>query len=221
MFTNINKIFNFKAVALGVLSIIFVSGMTAPSLADTAKSPTVAEVKSFLALQTDQIQAKANSCKNAQQFVSYLKVKAPQIIAFKYMSLWILGKNKSKFSNTQLNEFCNIFSQELIEFYGAVLYQYRNTDLHLVGVDQLGANDYRASFRVPLNKESVNFSWNLKFSPKNGKLLITDMLVNGISFLQTKRFEYSTLLVKHNYDIDSFLADIKKAKPSTVKMPKH
>lgn len=212
----------FKKILLTV-ALVFMGGMiganyTAQAIEDT--NPDTEAITTFADHYKNEISYKAQTAVNAQEFINYLHEVAPKIIAFKYMSLWVLGNNRSKFTAEQLNEFCNTFKESLINFYGSLIYQNKDKAITLTDVKQSGKDTYTVSFNVNMNEQDITLDWHVRESKKLNTPLITDVQVNGISFLQSKRLEYNSLFNASGQNPDAFIAAL-KAHPLKSVAPAH
>lgn len=201
---NVKLLFVGVAAALG--SLLVLPGQV---LASSNSPADVESVHAFAEHYANEISHKAQVSHNSKEFINYLREVAPKIISFNYMSLWIIGTNRTHFSPEQLREFSSAFTENLINFYGTLVYQNKDKPIHLTNVQEDGKNLYSVSFLVNLNQQDINLDWRVRYSEKKNSYFITDVMVNGISFLQSKRLEYNTLFNQCGKDPDKFIAAVK------------
>lgn len=164
----------------------------------------------FATKSAELVLGKAKSLKSEKQFIDFLRTELNNMVAVNYMSLWVLGKNRINFSKEQIDSFVKIFSNNIVLFYGKIIYSNKDKIFGLNKVFSNNDNMATVEFDVKLDKNNLLVDWQVRHSVKENKLLVTDFIVNGVSFLQAKRTEYSGLFESTGKDPEKFLNLLRK-----------
>lgn len=123
-------------------------------------------------------------------------------IDYKYAAFKVLGKNLRKISKPQREEFANSMRMNLIKTYALALAQYKNQevifepskktkDARIVGVNavikDIDAPEIKITFQMRQNKKTKEWK-------------VYDMIIEGISLLDSKRVEISKRIKKSGID---------------------
>ena len=210
------KIFYLKTITFSLIALVLanLSVINRVNAANNQQDSTAA-AKDFAVSEANLILSKARSAASEAEFINFLKQKTHQIIAVNYMGLWVLGSNRTKFSKEQLQTFLEGFHDRLTEFYGSIIYQNKDKSFNFKSVTMNGANKATVEFNIPLDKQVLTLDWQIRNSPKENKLLVTDFVINGISFLQAKRSEYNALFQKSGSNPDKFISLFEKTNTSS------
>ncbi|MGV3278452.1 phospholipid-binding protein MlaC [Rickettsiales bacterium LUAb2] len=195
----VNKIYKFFTLVLFMVLIASNITKADENLADQATK--------FATIQAEEVAKVAKSSSQAS-FVKYLNNKADDTLAVGYMGLWALGQNGKLFTGEQKDRYIKVFKEYLINFYGNVLYQNKDSKFTYSKTTLRGNNIALVEFNAMYQGQSISIVWEIRKSSKDNRLLITDFVVNGISFLQAKRSEYAALIKADNNDVDKFINDI-------------
>lgn len=188
------------------LVITFLSNVIAINRATAVEDNIIEKAKLFASTKADLVSKKARDFKSEEQFIDFLRTEVSDMVAVNYMSLWVLGANRNSFSKNQIDSFITIFTKNVTWFYGKIIYVNKYKVFKLSKVFSNAPNTATIEFNVNLDKNSLLVDWQVRNSIKENKLLITDFVVNGISFLQAKRAEYNALFQSCGKDPEKFLA---------------
>lgn len=130
-----------------------------------------------------------------------------------------LGRHWRQASARQRDAFVNTFSRYLLHSFATRLRRYAGADLDaarnrflIVGTQEAGRKDIVVRSRVtPPSGPPLDVNWRLR--PQTGRLVIIDLVVEGVSLLITQRSEFGTVLERIGIDglIDELESRVSRA----------
>lgn len=127
----------------------------------------------------------------------------------KYFALKVLGKHASKMTVEQRKTFIDLLKSSMVNNYIAVLKHYNNETLILETIRKSESGKTAktvvkidAAFNYQTKDKKINLIW--RFNKDKGTWKIYDLEAEGISLLQSKQKEISSLISQQG--IDSMLA---------------
>jgi len=119
----------------------------------------------------------------------------------KYFAYKVLGKHLNKLSSEQKSEFVAILQKNLIANYASALRNYNNEEILLTNTT-MAPSQKVASLTMKLvsaqKQTSVNTKW--RYSTQKESWLMYDLIVEGVSMLQTKQKEIANNIAKQGVD---------------------
>lgn len=115
------------------------------------------------------------------------------------VSLLVLGRQRSKFSEAQLREFTDVFAQLVFMTYVSSLEKYTDQKVEIVSIEmQPDAKAYATTKIVWKDKETpADFSL---FKDEHGEWKCYDVKVEGVSMVSNYRSQFTELLLKQTPD---------------------
>lgn len=115
------------------------------------------------------------------------------------VSLLALGRQRTKLSEAQIDEFSEVFSNLVFVTYIANLEKYTDEKIRILSVEILPKSKaYAATVFITSDKEiPADFSF---FKDEHGKWKVYDIKVEGVSMISNYRSQFSELLLKHTPD---------------------
>jgi phospholipid transport system substrate-binding protein len=111
------------------------------------------------------------------------------------VSLLVLGRHRSKFNESEIQEFCDAFAQLVFVTYITQLEKYQDEEVRILSVAmQPKSRAYAATLVVSKNKE-IPAGFSL-FKDENDAWKIYDVKVEGVSMVSNYRSQFSELLLK-------------------------
>ena len=153
--------------------------------------------KKFESIETIKIQRK----KEIETFIL-----SRQILDFNWMGNYILGRYKKTISEENRKEFIEEYSKFLIRNYLSVLHYYTGDNYKILSIEKTKDNVFVVSTSVKY-KEDKFVKNNLRIIEKNGKYYITDIITEGISFINAQRSEVNSLITSKGFG--KFLEELK------------
>lgn len=132
----------------------------------------------------------------------------------KYFAYKVLGKHLSKLTAEQKNEFVIVLTQSLISNFANSLVGYNNEVVKLVSVTMAPSNK-SASVLIKLigQQKTTQLSSKWRFSESKQKWLMYDVVIEGVSLLQSKQQELAKPLAVSG--VEATLALIKSKNTRT------
>lgn len=117
-----------------------------------------------------------------------------------------MGRNWRRATAEQRKDFVDLFGRYLLQSFTARLRRYAGTDLGSVGdrfaisgTQAAGKNDVIVRSRIfPPSGAPLEVDWRLR--PREGRLFIIDLVVEGVSLLVTQRSEFSSVVERVGID---------------------
>ncbi len=167
------------------------------------------EVEAFMKNKISTVMASMSHMTKKTQAYSYFQTNLPQHFAIKYLTKRSLGRVYNDLNAKEKEAFAKAFYDYLVFYYGTLLFMYKDEKIDVVGVQAMGNDKYLVYSKVRSNKTDIN--WLLRQSMKDNTYYIIDMIVSGVSLLNTQKLEYRGKLKKHGGDISKLIADINQA----------
>lgn len=124
-----------------------------------------------------------------------------------YLSKLVLGRHRKKASRNQMSDFEQLFPDFIISVYSARLQEYGDERFNVTGSSPTGKRDlYVHSEFSRRGRDPFIASWRVRLM--DDKLRIIDIVVGGISMLQTQREEFSSRIAK--VGMDGLLDDLRE-----------
>ncbi len=123
-----------------------------------------------------------------------------------YLSKLVLGRHRKDASREQIREFETLFPDFIISVYSARLQEYGDERFIVTGTSPTGKRDiYVQSEFSRKGRDPFIASWRVRLM--DDKLRIIDIVVGGISMLQTQREEFSSRIAR--VGMDGLLEDLR------------
>lgn len=124
-----------------------------------------------------------------------------------YLSKLVLGRHRKKASRAQMRDFEQLFPDFIISVYSARLKEYGDERFNVTGSSPTGKRDlYVHSEFSRKGRNPFIASWRVRLM--DGHLRIIDIVVGGISMLQTQREEFSSRIAR--VGMDGLLDDLRE-----------
>lgn len=138
-----------------------------------------------------------------QQFHDLLK----EGFEIPYLSKLVLGRHRKRASKEQMRDFELLFPDFIISVYSARLQEYGDERFNVTGSSPTGKRDlYVHSEFSRKGRNPFIASWRVRLM--DDKLRIIDIVVGGISMLQTQREEFSSRIAR--VGMDGLLDDLRE-----------
>lgn len=153
--------------------------------------------KKFESIENIEIQKK----KEVETFIL-----SRQILDFSWMGNYILGRHRKTISEEKVKQFVEEYSKFLIRNYLSVLHYYTGNNYKILSIEETKDKTYMVSTSVKY-KDNKFVKNNFRIIKKNGKYYITDIITEGISFINAQRSEVNSLITSKGFD--KFLEELK------------
>jgi phospholipid transport system substrate-binding protein len=150
-------------------------------------------------------EAKNNDPKNKQAFRQTIRDSVLPMVDKKYFAYKTLGSHLKKMSNEQKTEYVDSLEQTLINSYASILMHYNNERLLLQQIKMADSGKLAKVIVSAIPQDGVHsptrnivLSWRYNKEIDNWR--IYDFQSDGISLLQSKQKEISSIISKHGID---------------------
>jgi len=133
-----------------------------------------------------------------------LKLIAKDTVDIKGIGLYTLGSFRKNLSESQKNEYSNLFENYFLKTFSSRLSEYTNPKIEVKDKKVLNKN-YTIVNSVLVGtseRPEVKIDWRIYTkNPENP--LIRDLIIEGLSLVRTQKEEFSSILNSNNGDINS------------------
>jgi len=127
------------------------------------------------------------------------------IVDSQWVAKFVLGAYWKQINETQQKEFLELYRDYLLENYIPKLKDY-NKDIHITKIENPKDGVYMVSTKTK-DKTDRDINVDFRLIAKNDKLLITDIIPEGISFIGNQRSDVSSTISQKGYN--NFIKDLK------------
>ena len=137
-----------------------------------------------------------------------------------YAGSLVLGQHFKSTTPEQRNKFFSAFEQFIVQAYAQALTMYKDQQIEIEKPKDVA--DSRVSIRVKVlqsgNQAPINLNFYWRKNSKDGKWQVYDMAAEGVSMVDTKKQEWSSILRKDG--IEALTAQVQKAANVPVTLSK-
>ncbi len=132
--------------------------------------------------------------------------------AVKTIGRWVLGRYWRQATDAQRAEYLKLFENLLVVTYADRFADYKGEKLSVIKSMAKGKKDIVVftKIRKPNDPKPVEIQWRVR--AKEGKYIIIDVMVAGISMGQSQRSEFASVIRRNGGDLDLFLEDMRNQK---------
>lgn len=127
----------------------------------------------------------------------------------KTIGKFALGRNWRTADSKQQGEYLKLFREMVIRTYAQRFGEYSGEIFEVTGFRELNKRDSLVHSKiVPADRSPVAVDWRLR-AVKDSEFRVVDVIVEGVSMIQTQRSEFESLISQNGGDFDAFLASLK------------
>jgi phospholipid transport system substrate-binding protein len=133
-----------------------------------------------------------------------LKLIAKDTVDIRGIGLYTLGSFRKNLSESQKNEYSNLFENYFLKTFSSRLSEYTNPKIEVTDKKVLNKNYTIVNSVLVETSErpEVKIDWRIYTkNPENP--LIRDLIIEGLSLVRTQKEEFSSILNSNNGDINS------------------
>lgn len=204
-----HRVFSFPWAA----SLFAVALLTAGGLPQLAHANEFRDgAKKFVeVLADDAIKSLAvNDISDAER-ASRFRILMHKNFAIKGIGKFVLGRHWRKASDPIRKEYLRLFEDLLVATYAQRFAKYAGETLNITRAEVRGQRDvivHSTMLRVDSTKP-LKVAWRVR-GTKSGTYKIVDIMVEGISMIQTQKSEFSSFIKKNGGKLDPLLTEIRK-----------
>ena len=140
-----------------------------------------------------------------------LKLIAKDTVDIKGIGLYTLGSFRKNLSESQKNEYSNLFENYFLKTFSSRLSEYTNPKIEVTDKKVLNKN-YTIVNSVLVGtseRPEVKIDWRI-YTKNPDNPLIRDLIIEGLSLVRTQKEEFSSILNSNNGDINSLFKVLEK-----------
>ena len=140
-----------------------------------------------------------------------LKLIAKDTVDIKGIGLYTLGTFRKNLSESQKNEYSNLFENYFLKTFSSRLSEYTNPKIEVTDKKVLNKN-YTIVNSVLVGtseRPEVKIDWRI-YTKNTDNPLIRDLIIEGLSLVRTQKEEFSSILNSNNGDINSLFKILEK-----------
>ena len=133
------------------------------------------------------------------------KKKAIEKIAINFVDVdglgkFTLGSERKNLNKDQLNQYTKTFRVFFAKNISSRLQNYSDQDIKVIGSKQISDNYVMVNSKMVSKKEGQEIAVDWRVFKINDKLVVRDLVVEGLSLAKTQRQEFSSILASKGFD---------------------
>ena len=123
---------------------------------------------------------------------------------------FVLGRHWPRASEQEKSEYLKLFEDLMVATYAERFYKYAGETLEIEHAEVRGENDtlvYSTIKRID-GAQPIKVAWRVRGKP--GGFKIVDVIVEGISMVQTQKSEFASFIQQHDGNLGALLTEIRK-----------
>jgi phospholipid transport system substrate-binding protein len=177
------------------------------SVAATPSGAAAQDAASFISsLGARGLQALSPSLSQAQKEAGFRELLVANF-DLPGISRFVLGSYARAMSPTAQQEFQPLFRDYLARVYAQRLSRYADAPFRVTGSRPFGSETVVTS-QVSANGSPVDLDWQVQ--NQNGRLVVTDVVVGGVSMKVTQRSEFASVIQRNGGKPDSLIAALRQ-----------
>ena len=153
----------------------------------------------------------------ADQVITLIKApgtpasKAPQLraimdrnVAMRDVAGFVLGRYARQTSPDQRDRYVEAYKDYVARTYAARFSEYGGQTIDVTGAQDYGSKGVYVSSTTTYNGQVVNIGWQVR-EDRNGQPQINDIVVDGLSMIESQRSDFARLIQQQGGDIDAFI----------------
>jgi phospholipid transport system substrate-binding protein len=123
---------------------------------------------------------------------------------------FVLGRHWPRASEQEKNEYLKLFEDLMVATYAERFSKYAGETLEIEQAEVRGENDtlVYSSIRRVDGAQPIKVAWRVRGKP--GGFKIVDVIVEGISMVQTQKSEFASFIQQHDGNLGALLVEIRK-----------
>jgi len=143
--------------------------------------------------------------------ISKLEIIAKETVDIVGLSYYTLGAHRKNLTDSQKNEYANLFEKYFLKTFADRLAQYTNPEVQVKSSNKINENYTIVSSVLVETKErpEVKIDWRIYTkNPENP--LIRDLIIEGLSLARTQKEEFNSIIQTNKGDINALFGTLKK-----------
>lgn len=162
-----------------------------------AKADYNSELKVFIdnmAVNFDRI----NDIKDENEWTDSAYKYANEILDIKWISNFILGKHRRTLNKEQIDEFVRYYSVYLLKNYLDTLALFSKENISITSIRESKKDTYFVGLNIKTKDNEIKTE--LRIVKKKNIFYITDIIAEGVSFINSQRNEINSFIDNNGFD---------------------
>ena len=126
------------------------------------------------------------------------------------IGFYTLGKHRKNLNDDQKNEFLKIFREYFLKSFSTRLVEYKEAKIVVISED-IKNEKYtivKSKLLATSSRPEVSIDWRV-YTVDPNKLLIRDLIIEGLSLARTQREEFNSIIINNDGDIKALFTSLK------------
>ena len=143
--------------------------------------------------------------------IEKLKSIARETVDISGIGFYTLGAHRKNLTDSQKNQYSDIFEQYFLKTFSDRLAQYTNPEVQVESSKKINEKYTIVSSILIATKErpKVKIDWRI-YTKDPDNLLIRDLIIEGLSLARTQKEEFNSIIQGNDGDINVLFATLKK-----------
>ena len=143
--------------------------------------------------------------------IEKLKSIAKETVDIRGIGFYTLGAHRKNLTDSQKNQYSDIFEQYFLKTFSDRLAQYTNPEVQVESSKKINEKYTLVSSILIATKErpKVKIDWRI-YTKDPDNLLIRDLIIEGLSLARTQKEEFNSIIQGNDGDINVLFATLKK-----------
>ena len=143
--------------------------------------------------------------------IEKLKSIARETVDIKGIGFYTLGAHRKNLTDSQKNQYSDIFEQYFLKTFSDRLAQYTNPEVQVESSKKINEKYTIVSSILIATKErpEVKIDWRI-YTKDPDNLLIRDLIIEGLSLARTQKEEFSSIINSNDGNIDALFKTLEE-----------
>ena len=143
--------------------------------------------------------------------INGLKIIAKETVDIRGVGFYSLGSFRKNLDNNQKKKYLDLFESYFLKSFSSRLSEYTNPKIDVVGKKVLNKNYTIVNSILVATSErpEIKIDWRI-YTKNSEKLLIRDLIIEGLSLARTQKEEFTSILNSNNSDINVLFQTLEK-----------
>ncbi len=135
---------------------------------------------------------------------------AEENVDIRGIGMYSLGKHRKNLSETQLNEYEQLFKQYFLKSFSSRLSEYTDPKINVLSEEVIN-DKYTIVFSIleaDEKRPEIKIDWRV-YTINPDKPLVRDLIIEGLSLARTQREEFNSVIQNGDNDIQVLFANLK------------
>ena len=146
-----------------------------------------------------------------EEKVNKLKAIAEETVDIKGIGFYTLGSYRKVMTEEQKKEYSILFEQYFLKTFASRLAEYSNPEIEVNSKKKINENYTMVSSILVATEQrpEVKIDWRI-YTKNPDKLLIRDLIIEGLSLARTQKEEFSSIIQTNDGDINALFNTLKE-----------